>query len=108
MDSVQTWMKNHDEILEKTTTKMNETSSRLEKLEERVSGGFDRCDRRATNQERAQRKASLVERRLQDNIIKLEAMEREVEENHDWTKDSISELQEHYHASAAANNGNDY
>lgn len=106
MDTVRTWMKQHDEKLEKTTGMLSDTNKRVEKLEKRVKEGLDKCEARATIQQRPNR-IPMANHQISSQRIRLEELERQVEENHDWTKNNLNEIREYYNAGAGANNGND-
>ncbi|KAJ5989499.1 hypothetical protein N7481_004709 [Penicillium waksmanii] len=107
MDTVQIWMKQHDEELEKASGMLSDTNTRVEKLEKRVKEGLDNCEARATTQPRSNRASAIMAHQVSSHSMRLGELEKQVEENHDWTKNSISEIQEYYNAGAAANNGND-
>jgi hypothetical protein len=107
MDAVQTWMKQHDEKLEKASGMLSDTNTRVEDLEKRVKEGLDNCDARATTQQRSTRISAIMVHQVSSQGMRLDELEKQVEENHDWTKNSISEIQVYYNAGAAANNGND-
>ncbi|CAI7677428.1 unnamed protein product [Penicillium manginii] len=108
MDTVQTWMRQHDEKVEKSNSMLKDTNTRVEKLGKRVKEGFDNCDTRATTQQRSNRITStIIGRQVSSHEMRLDGLETQVGENHDWTKNSINEIQEYYNAGAAANNGND-
>ncbi|CAI7608183.1 unnamed protein product [Penicillium pancosmium] len=108
MDTVQTWMKEHDEKLGKASRMLGDTNTRVENLEKRVKEGLDNCEARATTQQRFSRISAIMARQVSSHeYMKMDELEKQVEENHDWTKNSISEIQEYYNAGAAANNGND-